>query len=168
MRKITFAAISIALVPLVAACASIDLARYDLSPPSDERLSYERATISASTVRWEEFDLDGDDALNREEWRARQWQSFLIRDEDGDGLMNLREYVRVECGVADQVPELYEICAPKAVLEFIAATGENDGTGTLGKSDLHGNFDRWFAHNDQNSDGRIENREYFSPIPRRK
>lgn len=167
VRKVIFVATSLALIPLIAACASVDLARYDLSPPSDERLRYERESISTNASRWEEFDLDGDNALSRDEWRAKQWQSFLVRDEDGDGLMNLREYVRVECGVPDQVPELYEICAPRAVLEFVAATGDNDGSGMLGKRDLHGNFDRWFARNDQNRDGRIENREYFNPGPSR-
>ncbi len=163
MRKIIFVSASITLGLLTQACVSVDLARYDLSPPSEARMRQESEASRALMGRWDKYDLDGDDALTREEWRAKEWQSFLIYDEDGDDALNLREYVRAKCGIRRMVPELYDLCAPRAVVSFVARTGENDGSGALDARGLRSDLDAWFHRNDRNWDGRVDRREFSTP-----
>lgn len=163
MHKILLTLAVILLVVQVQACVSVDLNRYDLSSPSEARLRQESEASRSLMGRWEEYDLDGDDALSREEWRAKEWRSFLIYDEDGDEALNLREYVRSKCGIRAQLPEFYDLCAPRVVLSFVARTGDNDGSGVLDARGLRNDLDYWFHRNDRNRDGRVDRREFSTP-----
>lgn len=166
VRRFVWTVAIIELVVLVSACVSVDLSRYDLSPPSAERLRQEDEAIRLRSGLDDnfQFDRDGDGALNRDEWRTSEWDIYLIFDENLDGLLSMREYVRMKCGTRIQLQEFFDVCAPRAVIRFSAISGDNSGAGSFGASRFHDDLDMWFRRNDRNHDG-VVNRDEMSLRP---
>lgn len=140
--------------------AFADPADFTIVPASEAQIARERAAIEAYRAdNWGRFDHDGDGALNRQEWRDKEWAFLLIYDADASGDIDLSEWIHSECGTFLSWEDMHRTCSRVALREFLSGTGRRDGRIT--QRHMRYNADRFFRMNDRNRDGVITRAEHL-------
>ena len=155
-----FRSVVVALVFGLFGCASAQARQPAAEPATADIVAREKAAKEAfAATPFVTYDQNADRALDRDEWRAREWAYHLIRDRDGDGRLNFTEFMALKCGepVPSGPSDFYFNCARVVAPEFRRATGSYDGA--YGSEDARRQADRYFRANDKDNDGLITEAE---------
>jgi len=138
-----------------------------LDDVSDARRAQEQEARDRHAERWDDFDLDGDGELNRQEWQDREWAYFMIYDLDGDERLSAAEYMRSFCGdPQSRIPQQIESCRAfvRQNLIVLGFTGSRDDG--LERATGGPLLSKWFRVNDENRNGRVSRQEFYGGIVR--